>query len=347
MSTAAGVAMIGLAGRDAFDALFHPEGDATVARVIARGVWRLFRRTGPRHQLFPLGGPVALVAVIGVWAVLLIVGWALVFWPHMPSGFRFDPRVDAAGSDFVHSLNISLVTLTTLGFGDITPTAAALRLILPLEALLGFGLLTSSISWLLLIYPVLSRRRSLAYEIWLLRTAEEETDLAVDRLEPEAEQVYAELTSRLVAVERDLVNFPISYYFAEGASRCPPLRPTCSSSAGAAGRRTGPTASACAPTCSSRRSTTWAGRRPASTAAAATTPRSCCARTRATTYASRSPQSARRVRSHRRHAELTRPHLPARRRPGRVRALLPRDRLRGARAAELRVGVQRLSRSAR
>ena len=220
MSTAAGVAMIGLAGRDAFDALFHPEGDATVARVIARGVWRLFRRTGPRHQLFPLGGPVALVAVIGVWAVLLIVGWALVFWPHMPSGFRFDPRVDAAGSDFVHSLNISLVTLTTLGFGDITPTAAALRLILPLEALLGFGLLTSSISWLLLIYPVLSRRRSLAYEIWLLRTAEEETDLAVDRLEPEAaEQVYAELTSRLVAVERDLVNFPISYYFAEGDAR--------------------------------------------------------------------------------------------------------------------------------
>ncbi|TMM03669.1 MAG: two pore domain potassium channel family protein [Actinobacteria bacterium] len=220
MSTAAGVAMIGLAGRDAFDALFHPEGDATVARVIARGVWRLFRRTGPRHQLFPLGGPVALVAVIGVWAVLLIVGWALVFWPHMPSGFRFDPRVDAAGSDFVHSLNISLVTLTTLGFGDITPTAAALRLILPLEALLGFGLLTSSISWLLLIYPVLSRRRSLAYEIWLLRTAEEETDLAVDRLEPEAaEQVYAGLTSRLVAVERDLVNFPISYYFAEGDAR--------------------------------------------------------------------------------------------------------------------------------
>jgi ion channel len=220
LSTAAGVAMIGLAGRDAFDALFHPEGHATVARLIARRVWRLFRRTGAEHRLFPLGGPAALVAVIATWAALLVVGWGLIFWPHMPSGFHFEPGVESAGSDFVHALNVSLVTLTTLGFGDITPTATALRLILPLEALLGFGLLTASISWLLLIYPVLARRRSLAYEISLLRAAEAETHLSLDRLEPEAaDRVYAELTSRLVAVERDLVNFPISYYFAEADPR--------------------------------------------------------------------------------------------------------------------------------
>jgi len=116
LSTAAGVATIGLAGRDAFDALFHPEGHATVGRLIARGVWRLFRRTGPRHRLFPLGGPVALVAVIGTWAVLLIVGWALIFGPHMPGGFRFQPGVEGSGSELIHSLNVALVTLTTLGF---------------------------------------------------------------------------------------------------------------------------------------------------------------------------------------------------------------------------------------
>src|SRR4051795_9096211 len=211
--TAVGAAMIALAIRDAFDALFHPEGRATIGRLISRGVWRVLRRTGAEHPLFPLAGPIALVTVIATWSTLLIVGWALVFLPQMPEQFRFQGGMPG-GSDLTHSLNVSLVTLTTLGFGDITPRGEALRLILPFEALVGFGLLTASISWLLLIYPVLSRRRSLAYEIALLRGAE------TGELDPAAaEGLYAELTSRLVAVERDLVNFPISYYFAEGDAR--------------------------------------------------------------------------------------------------------------------------------
>jgi hypothetical protein len=212
ISTVVGAGLIALAIRDAFDALFHPEGRATFGRVISRAVWKLLRRTGPQHPLFPLAGPFALIAVIGMWAGLLIVGWALVFLPHMPEGFRLEPEI-AGGSDLAHALNVSMVTLTTLGLGDITPRSDGLRLILPIEAFVGFGLLTASISWLLLIYPVLARRRSLAYEITLLRETGEHLDPAA------AERLYADLTSRLVAVERDLVNFPISYYFAEDDAR--------------------------------------------------------------------------------------------------------------------------------
>lgn len=220
LSTVGGVGLIGLVGRDAFDALFHAEGRGIFSRQITRAVWRLFRRAGTRRQRLPLAGPVAFVTVIATWAGLLVLGWALLFWPHMPSGFRFDAGAEAGGPDFVHALNVSLVTLTTLGFGDITPTSDALRLILPLEALLGFGLLSASISWLISIYPALSRRRSLAYEISLLRVAEAEDNLSLDALTPDvAERLLAELTSRLVAVERDLVHFPISYYFSAGDSR--------------------------------------------------------------------------------------------------------------------------------
>jgi hypothetical protein len=128
--------------------------------------------------------------------------------------------VGGAGGDLVDALNISLVTLTTLGFGDVTPHAAWLRLVNPLEALLGFGLLSASVSWLLLTYPVLSRRRSLAYEVSLLRRQQQETGSSVVDLEPAvAERILAELTSRLVAVERDFVNFPITYYFVESDER--------------------------------------------------------------------------------------------------------------------------------
>jgi ion channel len=214
LATAAGVALIGLVGRDTFDALFHAEGRGTFSRQLTRAVWWGFHRARPRRGVSPIAGPVALVTVIGSWAALLVLGWALVYWPHVPGSFRFDAGVEAADPAFVHALNLSLVTLTTLGFGDITPTSEVLRLVLPLEALLGFGLLSASISWLISIYPALARRRSLAYEISLLRTAQAEHGSALDALGPDAaERLLADLTSRLIAVERDLVHFPITYYF--------------------------------------------------------------------------------------------------------------------------------------
>jgi Ion channel len=202
-----GILILG-AGRDVFDTLFHPEGRATLGRWVMRIVWQLARRTiGHRPRAFSLVGPTALVSVLVLWALLLVVGWALVYWPHLPEGFRVP--ADEQGRGLVDALHVSLVTLTTLGSGDISPTADGLRLVVPLEALLGFGLLSASISWVLLLYPALSRRRSLAYEIALLQRAERETRVDLLQLEPDAaERMYVELTSRLVAVERDLVSFP-------------------------------------------------------------------------------------------------------------------------------------------
>ena len=98
LSTAAGVALIGLVGRDAFDALFHAEGRGVFSRQITRAVWQAFRHVGARRVRLSLAGPVAFVTVIATWAGLLVLGWALVFWPHMPGNFRFDAGVEAEGS---------------------------------------------------------------------------------------------------------------------------------------------------------------------------------------------------------------------------------------------------------
>ena len=218
--TAAGIALMGVALRDVFDVLFHETGKATVSHGVTRAVWWVFGRlAGVSQEAFALAGPFALLAVVASWALLLIAGWTLVFWPHMPGSFHFASGVPA-GHDLVDALYLSMVTLATVGFGDITPAGSVLRVVTPLEALLGFGLLTASISWLLSIYPVLSRRRSLAYEINLLTHSEQEIGAAVlDLDEGAAEAVYSELTSRLVAVERDMATFPVAYYFAERDER--------------------------------------------------------------------------------------------------------------------------------
>jgi hypothetical protein len=209
--------LIAAALRDVFDTLFHESGRAVLSSVIMRGVWRVFRRLGGRRRL-ALAGPVSLIAVVMSWAALLIVGWACFLMPHMPDAFAF--TTGERSGRVVESLYLSLVTLTTVGFGDIAPAEGWLRLVAPLEALIGFGLLTASVSWLLSIYPLLSRRRSLAYEIYLLSKAQSETDAGLTDVEPwAAEGVYSELMSRLVSVERDMVTFPVAYYFAEADER--------------------------------------------------------------------------------------------------------------------------------
>jgi hypothetical protein len=215
--TAAAVALVAVALRDVFDTLFHESGRAVISRLLMRGVWRVFRRLGGRRRL-SLAGPIALIVVVMSWALMLVVGWGLLLMPHMPDDFAFTTQ--SQSGRVVESLYLSLVTLTTVGFGDVAPAEGWLRLVTPLEALIGFGLLTASVSWLLSVYPLLSRRRSLAYEIHLLTEAEAKTGRAVTDMESGAAvEVYSELTSRLVSVERDMVTFPVAYYFAEADPR--------------------------------------------------------------------------------------------------------------------------------
>lgn len=61
--------------------------------------------------------------------------------------------------------DMSAVTLTTLGYGDVVATDPWIRLATPLQALTGFALLTAALTWFTQIYPPLSRRRALALEL--------------------------------------------------------------------------------------------------------------------------------------------------------------------------------------
>ena len=212
----AAIALIAVAMRDIFETLLHPEGRGPVARGVMGAVWRLCRRTRSRRMLL-LAGPLGLLLVVGVWAGLFVVGWALLLWPQLEHGFHAEAP---GGTGFVDAVHLSLTTLTTLGSAEFVPEEGWLRIVGPLEALVGFGLLSASISYLLLIYPALARRRSLAYEIHLLRETERRTGIsAADPGSAAAERLCAELTSRVVAVERDLVALPVTYYFTESDER--------------------------------------------------------------------------------------------------------------------------------
>ena len=205
-----GAALIAIALFDVFATLFSHPRRHSLSRAVVSGTWSAGHRL-PASALV-LAGPVSFLVVVPSWAAFLACGWALVYWPWMPAGFLHTAELGGVGTSLVDALYFSLVTLTTLGYGDISPAHGLLRVAAPLESLLGLGLLTASVSWLLSIFPVVSRRRALAYEIRLLEEVEADAS-DPGPPSPLPASVYADLTSRLVACERDLVTFPITYYF--------------------------------------------------------------------------------------------------------------------------------------
>jgi hypothetical protein len=163
-------------------------------------------------------GPVALISVIGTWLALLVIGWALIYWPHLPNEFLLASESDTLSHPTsIEALYLSMTTITTLGYGDITPTSEWLRIVTPLEAIFGFGLLTASLSWVISIYQVLRRRRSLALEISLLCEEQSAIGLSLANMEPiAAQELLSGLSSQLNNVWNDMLQFPITYYFASG-----------------------------------------------------------------------------------------------------------------------------------
>jgi hypothetical protein len=161
-----------------------------------------------------VAGPLAVVVVIGAWGGLVILGFALMLWPHFPGGFATADGVELGGDGFVDALYVSLVSLTSLGYGDVVATGEFVRFLGPLETLIGLGLLTASITWILLLYRVLSDYRSLSHEISLVLEAGHRSGIGLAAIESGvAARALADLTSRVVATRDDLLHSPIAYYF--------------------------------------------------------------------------------------------------------------------------------------
>ena len=214
--TLLGIALIALTLRDIFDVLFHPLGRGMIARQVVHAVSGVARRLAAEAQTVGrLAGPLSYVAVVATWATLLTLGWALVILPQLPQGFTFDPGLDASQhSGFVDAIYISLVNLTSLGFGDISPSSTAMRMLAPIETMFGLGLLTASISWLISIHGSVSRRDALAHEVHLAKRAEERLGQKLADSDPELlERMLTSFAAQLIVARRDLIHFPITHYF--------------------------------------------------------------------------------------------------------------------------------------
>lgn len=212
LASAGGALLIVIALRDVFHTLLHPAGTGKLSPLLFRAVWRIARRIGRRAAR--QAGPLAVVATILTWAALLMVGWGLIYWPHLPEQFQIAEGVNASEQDSVlDAIYLSGVALATLGFGDIVAEEATLRLALVAEALIGFSLLTASISWVLSIYPSLLRSRALAGRLSTLLDERDGPRLIPGESATVMATILYGLGDQLATARVDLIHYPSTYFF--------------------------------------------------------------------------------------------------------------------------------------
>lgn len=211
--TIVGIAIIVLGLRDMYHSLLYPSGRKALSYGVMSGVWKLSKATG--HRFGSVIGPAAMATAVVLWVALQGLGWALIYYPHVPGGFAYSPGVNPGDyNSFAEALYISLVSLATVGYGDVVATDPWIRLTSPLEALTGFALLTTALTWFTQIYPVLSHRRALALELKFLADARYAE--ALGGLDPiGVSRVLDSLTADVAKARVDLTQHTESYYFQE------------------------------------------------------------------------------------------------------------------------------------
>jgi Ion channel len=153
-----GIGLIFIVLLDAFETVVLPRRITNPLRVtwlFYRLTWapwsaigRRIKSERKRENFLGFFGPLSLIMLLGVWAVGLVIGFALL---HQAAD------ENRAASTW-HYLYFSGTTFFTLGLGDVVPTIPADRIVTVIEGGIGFSFLGLVIGYLPMLYQAFSRR---------------------------------------------------------------------------------------------------------------------------------------------------------------------------------------------
>ena len=201
--------------------LYARMGYSIVADRLARMLWSSVCRLSivfekRRPLILSFGGPVIVVAVLGIWIVALICGSAMIVHPELGSGLR-GPRASTP-RDFITAVYVAGTSLITLGTGTLEPQTPATRLLYIFNPVVGMSLMTLTVTYIVEIYNALHDRNTLALKLFLMSG---KTGNAADLVAAlgsggdfgVAYSLVAEIGAELVSLKESHNFYPVLFYF--------------------------------------------------------------------------------------------------------------------------------------
>ena len=150
---------------DAFETIILPRRVRRRVRItsliyrLTWGPWGLVGRklrNSRREAFLSFYGPLSLIMLLGVWAIILILSFAMLQWAQGSPLSTPGNQPATFGTD----VYMSGTTLFTLGLGDVVPKTALARAITVVEGGTGFAFLALVIGYLPILYQAFSRREA-------------------------------------------------------------------------------------------------------------------------------------------------------------------------------------------
>ena len=167
LSTVLGVILLAFVLLDAFQTIIlprRPVGRLRITRLFYLVTWypwstlvALLPARKVREQMFSVYGPLALLLLFVVWAVLLTTAYALIYFGlNLPF---HDPVHPTTFYQILRScLYLSGTTIFTLGLGDVQPITHIARALVVIEAGTGFGFFALVVGYVPVLYTAFSNR---------------------------------------------------------------------------------------------------------------------------------------------------------------------------------------------
>ena len=166
---------------------------------------------GIDHDRLSVAGPLIMGVTIGVWLVLLWVGFTLVFTS--APGAVVD-SITGRSAGFGDRIWYTLYVTTTLGNGDLAPEGLGFQILTGLAATAGLAVLTLSLTYSLSVLDAVNAKRSLAGDIFALDGSVGGTLKMLESGDRGGiENRLSSISSEIVDVALSHEAYPIVHYF--------------------------------------------------------------------------------------------------------------------------------------